>query len=99
MFWCFVMFRRPPRTTRTDRFVPYTTLCRSRREEVDEGILWRAARGPAGRLGTARVREGLVHLADREAEAAHRAFAQQCLPVGDLAGLRDRKSTRLNSSH
>src|SRR3546814_13630546 len=26
---CFLMIRRPPRSTRTDTLFPYTTLCRS----------------------------------------------------------------------
>src|SRR3546814_10727941 len=29
-YFCFVMIRRPPRSTRTDTLFPYTTLCRSR---------------------------------------------------------------------
>src|SRR3546814_18682530 len=31
VFVCFLMIRRPPRSTRTDTLVPYTTLFRSRR--------------------------------------------------------------------
>src|SRR3546814_17020839 len=27
--FCFLMIRRPPRSTRTDTLFPYTTLCRS----------------------------------------------------------------------
>src|SRR3546814_3075329 len=29
MSFCFLMLRRPPRSTRTDTLFPYTTLCRS----------------------------------------------------------------------
>src|SRR3546814_8577721 len=29
MFFCFLMIRRPPRSTRTDTLFPYTTLFRS----------------------------------------------------------------------
>src|SRR3546814_14549643 len=29
VFICFLMIRRPPRSTRTDTLFPYTTLCRS----------------------------------------------------------------------
>src|SRR3546814_5097173 len=32
MFCCFLMIRRPPRSTRTDTLFPYTTLFRSTRE-------------------------------------------------------------------
>src|SRR3546814_7340507 len=31
VFFCFLMIRRPPRSTRTDTLFPYTTLFRSRR--------------------------------------------------------------------
>src|SRR3546814_14051152 len=31
----FVMYRRPPRSTRTDTLFPYTTLFRSRRDPVE----------------------------------------------------------------
>src|SRR3546814_227526 len=52
----FLMLRRPPRSTRTDTLVPYTTLCRSgegKEEAVDFGApddhrLWRI--GEAQRL-------------------------------------------------
>src|SRR3546814_16856140 len=42
----FLMIRRPPRSTRTDTLVPYTTLCRSNRalrELQAAGILVRRA--------------------------------------------------------
>src|SRR3546814_7083091 len=32
-YYCFLMIRRPPRSTRTDTLFPYTTLCRSRELE------------------------------------------------------------------
>src|SRR3546814_2784297 len=38
------MIRRPPRTTRTDTLFPYTTLCRSHLQGVDEDN----RRGPIG---------------------------------------------------
>src|SRR3546814_4228501 len=55
---CFVMIRRPPRSTRTDTLFPYTTLFRSCRIPCweDGGILSaaarhrRVARRPAGRV-------------------------------------------------
>src|SRR3546814_6037081 len=31
--FCFLMIRRPPRSTRTDTLFPYTTLCRSQLHE------------------------------------------------------------------
>src|SRR3712207_7445289 len=83
------MIRRPPRST----LFPYTTLFRSRADDV------RAPRGGPGQplrddVGGVHVLDAQVvgdagaHVADR-AEAQH----QQC------AAGRDRKSTRLNSSH
>src|SRR3546814_8151712 len=36
---CFLMRRRPPRSTRTDTLFPYTTLCRSqRRVKLSTGV-------------------------------------------------------------
>src|SRR3546814_14872634 len=37
MLLCFGMLRRPPRSTRTDTLLPYTTLCRSVRRYSDHG--------------------------------------------------------------
>src|SRR3546814_4327706 len=34
--FCFLMIRRPPRSTRTDTLFPYTTLFRSRKGRVEE---------------------------------------------------------------
>src|SRR3546814_12427640 len=84
---CFLMIRRPPRSTRTDTLFPYTTLFRS---------------DAVARAHAAEV-EGLLDMLGI------------ALPVGDAGGLlggvgeqvlalpriepRDRKSTRLNSSH
>src|SRR3546814_7984006 len=34
MYFCFLMIRRPPRTTRTDTLFPYTTLFRSSERPV-----------------------------------------------------------------
>src|SRR3546814_13018052 len=44
---CFLMIRRPPRSTRTDTLFPYTTLCRSQllRSLVTHGVENRPA-GP-----------------------------------------------------
>src|SRR3546814_10278682 len=41
----FLMIRRPPRSTRTDTLLPYTTLFRSLQEIID--LLGRAAPEPA----------------------------------------------------
>src|SRR3546814_1609423 len=48
MFVCFLMIRRPPRSTRTDTLFPYTTLFRSLADDDAAGdgedVLDRAAR-------------------------------------------------------
>src|SRR3546814_3755649 len=105
------MIRRPPRSTRTDTLFPYTTLFRSPTRfgvavvsddpafEQDAGEQqWRQ------RLAVERLlaQIGGAHLAD------HRALAQQIVeplaldhrePAVVARFLKDRKSTRLNSSH
>src|SRR2546426_5857105 len=84
VFFFFLMIRRPPRST----LFPYTTLFRSRR-----------ARGSAARLP-------LLRRLARRGEAVASLYRAQHLP--DLGAgqpscghgrVRDRKSTRLNSSH
>src|SRR3546814_14652788 len=91
----FLMIRRPPRSTRTDTLLPYTTLFRSLgwcslaqllrpvdgRDEHAQRIL-------AQPLGIARRLNG-----DGE-------NGRPALRAGELTVLiADRKSTRLNSSH
>src|SRR3546814_12051910 len=49
MLFCFLMIRRPPRSTRTDTLFPYTTLFRSPRIRPDEG-----GRGCGGEGGVRR---------------------------------------------
>src|SRR3546814_17316851 len=41
IFCCFLMIRRPPRSTRTDTLFPYTTLFRSHRAAVSLEPIWR----------------------------------------------------------
>src|SRR3546814_12937708 len=80
----FLLIRRPPRSTRTDTLFPYTTLFRSVREE------------------------GRSNSSPRRASASRDSGRRLDDPAGDpVAGVtgrprllvRDRKSTRLNSSH
>src|SRR3546814_3763333 len=103
------MIRRPPRSTRTDKLFPYTTLVRS---QVLQQDLHRI--GQAGdvellaQLGQACVGVGLA--VDVEAGAGGEGIAHGANtpvagagnPGGWPEGLgipTDRKSTRLNSSH
>src|SRR3546814_17482485 len=75
----FLMIRRPPRSTRTDTLVPYTTLFRS-----------------------VAVLVAVAELAEEVGRALGPVHLVQVDPVGLQAfeaGVQDRKSTRLNSSH
>src|SRR5260221_4658738 len=79
------MIRRPPRST----LFPYTTLFRSRAEDVgDDG----ARRAAAARAGVGGARQRFAAPA-RAGTVGHRQFLRA------LEQQRDRKSTRLNSSH
>src|SRR3712207_8992021 len=85
------MIRRPPRST----LFPYTTLFRS-----EAGRLRVAALDRRHELDVRRLRELGLHGLGAGVVQRQRLEA---LEVGDLAGVdalaRDRKSTRLNSSH
>src|SRR3546814_19796572 len=48
LLFCFLMIRRPPRSTRTDTLFPYTTLFRSRAETSIEIHRLRDAVEPGG---------------------------------------------------
>src|SRR3546814_18573960 len=102
----FVIIRRPPRSTRTDTLFPYTTRFRS--DGLDRPALPASAMtGDAGKFGQRRQYVGDM----REAVAdAPRANARMARPGDDQRDAqpafgrgefiaRDRKSTRLNSSH
>src|SRR3546814_20510267 len=95
----FLMIRRPPRSTRTDTLVPYTSLFRSpwRRRRNGEG---------PGRLAVPPARVAAQQVGKRQHPADLLAF--EIGFDGRNLGLRrpvaprrkqDRKSTRLNSSH
>src|SRR3546814_4295662 len=107
------MIRRPPRSTRTDTLFPYTTLFRStdpvrcavlRAGGADRGA---ARAGQSGAADDARLSFAAGGLfgtgpADRggAGEPARRGGQRVRLQIPDQGpGTRDRKSTRLNSSH
>src|SRR3712207_8981694 len=88
------MIRRPPRST----LFPYTTLFRSPRQDpvhpgpALQGPDGRGEAGAAGDAGSGLVPDGAqVRAAVTEARAA--------VTYGPVPSPRDRKSTRLNSSH
>src|SRR3546814_19458532 len=108
------MIRRPPRSTRTDTLLPYTTLCRSpafariaRQTQPRRACYRPAARTspPAARRG-ALVTENLMTGFTTEQKAFYAkhgyVHVRGLLSPAEAADYRariDRKSTRLNSSH
>src|SRR3546814_943234 len=97
------MIRRPPRSTRTDTLLPYTTLFRSL---LDPGRVLRLHQ-PRGALGDQRVGADAVDDVERVEHVALRLGHLLPVRVAHQAGhvdvaerhAADRKSTRLNSSH
>src|SRR3546814_3704243 len=73
------MIRRPPRSTRTDTRLPYTTLFRSLGELGEAGIAVDEAGGHAvgrGELGRVGGRRALLHR-QRLPQAMHRALRSE----------------------
>src|SRR3546814_11902395 len=104
------MIRRPPRLTRNDTLVPYTTLFRS--VDIAE-FTKRPVRAQVGQVGfpflgigvagadfLAGLAEGAagVDAGDLAQTLRHEGEAQLSIHLPEPVG-RDRKSTRLNSSH
>src|SRR3712207_7801180 len=83
------MIRRPPRST----LFPYTTLFRSQLDHL-HAVLEVRARGIAEG-----VTRPAVSLAQHRLEVPVLVAEAQFLPDARVPHLRDRKSTRLNSSH
>src|SRR3546814_21174064 len=108
------MDRRPPRATRTDTRFPYTTLFRSRLEQLRDltGHVVIVTGSTSG-SGEAIVRRLAGHGArlvvnsassvsageQLVSELAHACYVQGDISDPDTAQALDRKSTRLNSSH
>src|SRR3546814_13513022 len=102
------MIRRPPDSTRTDTLFPYTTLFRSDRElarQQMEQTVMRAVDALPEELRTA------ITLREVEGLSYEEIAQRMDCPIGTVRSrifrareaidteLRDRKSTRLNSSH
>src|SRR3546814_18578443 len=104
--FCFLMIRRPPRSTRTDTLFPYPTLFRSRLhlEPVhglpllrEEGV----ARADAGPREIAFL-QGVVPAVEGDLDLAAEddiSLLEGVVVVVAETAIGDRKSTRLNSSH
>src|SRR3546814_8637122 len=108
MFYIFfLMIRRPPRSTRTDTLVPYTTLFRS----VHLAFIGRVKRYKAPDLLASAVQDlppstarlliaGYCTDADLTAELRQAAASAGNIHLQlEYLSDADRKSTRLNSSH
>src|SRR3546814_11340326 len=111
------MIRRPPRSTRTDTLVPYTTPFRSQSQASARlpalkgeaaTALAAAVKLAGGRLlaapapaeGEAKESEStLAAVAGEQKKPGGNAFCREQLVQGAQWVSRDRKSTRLNSSH
>src|SRR3546814_15623540 len=94
--YCFLMIRGPPRVTRNDTLLPYTTLCRSTGGCAGA----REGREPAGHAqrgggGCADGGRGGAGAGIRRGSGSGGGGGRH--PRGGAG--RDRKSTRLNSSH
>src|SRR3546814_2290776 len=110
---CFVlMIRRPPRSTRTDTLFPYTTLFRSIKGDPKVQFFFRDKGLQIGqvlffgRVGMM-VGEIAVHFGEKQMMLTRQQLGELLDhgSGGAIAGIptdtkgRDRKSTRLNSSH
>src|SRR3546814_10730690 len=100
------MIRRPPRSTRIDILLPYTTLFRSSRYDplgLRRGRLWRDADRRRGARAGELARDGDGRTRGRGSaamKAKHQRLVLVLLAlVAVLGASGDRKSTRLNSSH
>src|SRR3546814_3091306 len=104
------MIRRPPRSTRTDTLVPYTTLFRSFRSGSSIALPRPGgSRPPQGFPAIIVLLKSIVHLCregenaeqerrhEEDQEGAERPFEGEPLMLAEFDA--DRKSTRLNSSH
>src|SRR3546814_3287180 len=96
------MLGLPPSTTRTHTLVPYTTLFRAQtpaqRDENGDADQRKDEQRP-GEADDRQDEEGRDRGADDGAEPEGGRYERQCLRALLGVGARDRKSTRLNSSH
>src|SRR3546814_17985205 len=102
-----LMIGGPPRSTRTDTLFPYTTLCRSIRLEERIHVVGAAGAGASAAAYLSR-RAGAVVTACDAGGASPYTVALEAIGIALQTGHspthvsdppRDRKSTRLNSSH
>src|SRR3546814_14834022 len=93
-FIFFLSIRRPPRSTRTDTLFPDTTLFRSKIGQVASGMR-QLAGGDHNFVIEGQERKDELG----EMVRALKQFQRANVRLQEWARERDRKSTRLNSSH
>src|SRR3546814_11001597 len=106
------MIRRPPISTRTDTLFPYTTLFRSfltlKKDRPISSVQWERKIAPQfQQVADARVNfqsqsgggfgRDIIIMFGSDEPAKLEQTANKL--VAEMAGIQDRKSTRLNSSH
>src|SRR3546814_11075045 len=99
MVFFVLMIRRPPRSKRTDTLFPYTTLFRSILNHFYNRVSW--ARDPNGwrvpfEPEQWRGQKPMFDVVNAETGEVAFPLGQKVSP---RAAKKDRKSTRLNSSH
>src|SRR3546814_12909765 len=92
----FFMIRRPPRSTRTDTLFPYTTLFRSLSCVINNAARYAKFEGESKVLINRKTETGTAIITVQDTGVG--------IPTEDQSKIftrlfRDRKSTRLNSSH
>src|SRR3546814_13238105 len=98
------MVRQPPRSTRTDTLVPYTTLFRSRVQGMTGDNMRKVVRSveefaEIGEYFDLPVKTYSSGMRGRVAFGLSLAFDFDYYLVDEAMSVGDRKSTRLNSSH
>src|SRR3546814_3459076 len=108
------MIRRPPRSTRTDTLFPYTTLFRSQRHLVDDGVLAgdldrhridigrngaAAECAPGGKGEHPRAGAKVKDVAERRSACGQPVEHREAARRRRMLPRADRKSTRLKPSH
>src|SRR3546814_14433860 len=93
MLFFFLMIRRPPRSTRTDTLFPYTTLFRSM------GAAHRHCEEYSWGEGNMGLDRDIGGDQDKGSRQENQGASELRRTVRYQRHQRDRKSTRLNSSH
>src|SRR3546814_7002159 len=68
--FCFLMIRRPPRSTRTDTLFPYTTLFRSPYQEAARPLI---GGGPDQVAHALEAEHGVINIKGQHGHAMHRS--------------------------